>query len=122
MRHPAGGPMARGRLAKIGMLRRLMRVKSTLPRRPSPLAAPCLTAPRLAAPFPSLRRHRAVLLAVPPTSPCRLARRRYAASAAPPAALLATVALLHIPLVGIAFLHAQSPRSAQQRHSNGTDT
>lgn len=40
--------------------------------------------------------------------------------AAPPAALLATVALLHIPLVGIAFLHAQSPRSAQYRHSNGT--
>ena len=36
MRHPAGGPMARGRLAKIGMLRRLIRVKSTLPRRPSP--------------------------------------------------------------------------------------
>ncbi len=28
--------MARGRLAKIGMLRRLIRVKSTLPRRPSP--------------------------------------------------------------------------------------
>lgn len=59
----------------------------------------------------------AVLLAAPPTapfsSPRRAARRRYAANTAPPAALLATVALLHIPLVGIAFLHAQSPRSAQ---------
>ena len=95
MRHPAGGPMARGRLAKIGMLRRLMRVKSTLPRRPSPLAAPCLTAPRLAAPFPS---------------PRRPARR---------AAPLTTVALLHVLLVGMALLHAQGPRSAQERRSNG---
>lgn len=55
--------------------------------------------------------------AEPLSSLCRPARR-----AVPLAALLATVALLHVPLVGIAFLHAQSPRSAQQRHSNGTST
>ena len=29
------------------------------------------------------------------------------------AAPLATVALLHVPLVGVAILHAQGPRSAQ---------
>ncbi len=64
----------------------------------SPRCAVLLAAPSLAAPF---------------SSPRRAARRRYAAGTAPPAALLATVALLHISLVGIAFLHAQSPRSAQ---------
>ena len=80
--------MARGRLAKIGMLRRLIRVKSTLPHRP--LAAPCLAAPR------------------------RPSRR-----AAPPATVallhvpLVGMALLHVPLVGMALLHAQGPRSAQ---------
>ena len=34
---PAGGPMVRGRLGNIGMLRRLISVKSTLPRRPPSL-------------------------------------------------------------------------------------
>lgn len=61
---------------------------------------------------------RAVPLAA--DTPRRLAHRRYAASATPPAAPLATVALLHVPLVGIAFLHAQGPRSVQKRCSNGT--
>ena len=50
------------------MFRRLIRVKSTLPRRP--LAAPCLAAPCLAAPLPSPRRpaRRIAPLAVPPRS------------------------------------------------------
>lgn len=97
---------------------------------PPPLAAPPCSLRRRFSPHRpppcSLRRSPrrgaslTVLLAAPIPSPCRLAHRRCAAFAAPPAALLATVALLHIPLVGIAFLHAQSPRSAQYRRSNGT--
>lgn len=78
MRHPAGGPMARGRLAKIGMLRRLIRVKSTLPRRPSPSlrrVSPRRVSP---APFPSLRRpaRRAAPPAAPLLSPRRSSRHR----------------------------------------------
>lgn len=49
-------------------------------------------------------RGRAVPLAAPFPSPRRSARR---------AAPLVTVALLHVPLVGMALLHAQGPRSAQ---------
>lgn len=45
-------------------------------------------------------RGRAVPLAAPPRPPRR-------------AAPLATVAFLHVPLVGMALLHAQGPRSAQ---------
>ena len=57
--------MARGRLAKIGMLRRLIRVKSTLPRHPSP----------------SLRR-----VSLRRVSPRRVSPRRSPRRAAPPAA------------------------------------
>ena len=58
--------MARGRLAKIGMLRRPIRVKSTLPCRPPRRAVSRRAAPP-AAPFPSPRRpaRRAVPLAAP---------------------------------------------------------
>ena len=65
---PVGGPMARERLANIVMLRRLIRVKSTLP---CPLAAPCLTALCPAAPFP----RRVAPPAAPFPSPRHTARR-----------------------------------------------
>lgn len=45
----------------------------------------------------------------------RVSPRRSPRRAAPPrrTAPVATVALLHVPLVGMALLHAQGPRSAQ---------
>ena len=55
--------MARGRLAKIGMLRRLIRVKSTLPRHPSP-SLRCVSLRRVS-PRRSPRR------AAPPAAPRR---------------------------------------------------
>ena len=60
--------MARGRLAKIGMLRRLIRVKSTLPRRPSPSL--CRVSPRRVSP------RRAAPPAAPLLSPRRSSRYR----------------------------------------------
>ena len=56
--------MARGRLAKIGMLRRLIRVKSTLPRHPSP-------PPRCAVSHCAVSRR-----AAPPAAPRRSSRYR----------------------------------------------
>ena len=74
---PAGDPMTRGRLANIVMLRRLIRDKSTLPRRP--LAAPCLTAPCLAAPPHPPRRvspRCSPRRTAPPAAPHRSSRYR----------------------------------------------
>lgn len=122
-RVPARRP--RGRASPRTSLNPERRVPARAPQAPACPRTRALFAadtPRFAEPLSSLDRSPrcAALLAAPFSSPRCAARRRYAADTAPPAALLATVALLHIPLVGIASLHAQSPRSAQQRHSNGT--
>ena len=71
--------MARGRLAKNGMLRRLIRVKSTLPRRPSPslrrVSLRCVPPRRslAASPHPPRRSPRR---ATPPAAPHRSSRYR----------------------------------------------